>query len=96
MECYAIYKRTPHATVREDLASKLFPECIWCNVEIENENTLIGMGCYRCPSNNKLSDETLFELISNASSEKIMLMEDFNCSELDWRKPETLDDSHPF
>jgi len=25
-----------------------------------------------------------------------MLMGDFNFSELDWRKPETLDDSHPF
>ena len=25
-----------------------------------------------------------------------MLMGDFNFSELDWRKPETLDDSYPF
>ena len=25
-----------------------------------------------------------------------MLMGDFNFSELDWRKPETSDDSHPF
>ena len=43
-----------------------------------------------------LSDESLFELISRASFEKIMLMGDFKFAELDWRKPETLDDSHPF
>ena len=74
---------------------QFFPECIWCDVEIENENTLIGI-CYRCPSSNKLSDESLFELISRASFEKIMLLGDFNFSDLDWRKPEILDDSHPF
>ena len=38
----------------------------------------------------------MFELISKASFDKIMLMGDFNSSELHWRKPETLDDSHPF
>ena len=38
----------------------------------------------------------MFELISRASFEKIMLMGDYNFSELDWRKPETLDDSHSF
>ena len=67
----------------------------WCDVKIENENTLIGI-CYRCPSSNKLSDEALFELISKASCDKIMLLGDFNFSELDWKKPETLDDSHSF
>ena len=30
-----------NATVREDLASIFFPECIWCGVEIEIENKLI-------------------------------------------------------
>ena len=71
------------------------PECIWYDIEIENENTLIAI-CNRCPSSNKLSDESLFELICSASFEKIMLMGDFNFLELDWRKPETLDDLHPF
>ena len=53
-------KSTLNATVSEDHASKISSECIWCDVEIENENTLIRI-CYRCPSSNKLSDETLFE-----------------------------------
>ena len=87
-------KSTLNATVREDLAS-IFAECICCDVEIENENTLIEI-CYRCPFSNKLSDESLFELTSRASFEKIMLMGDFNFSELDWRTPETLDNLHPF
>ena len=80
-------KSTLNATVREDLASVFFPECIWCDVEIENENTLNGI-CYRCPSSNELSDETLFELISKASFEKIMLIGDLNFSALDWKKSE--------
>ena len=86
---------TLNATVREDLIEDNFPECIWCDVIIENEITLIGI-CYRCPSSNKLNDEALFRLISKSSIGNIMLMGDFNFSELDWRKPETLDDSHPF
>ena len=48
---------------------QFFPECIWCDVEIENENALIGI-CYRCPSSNKLSDESLFELSSRANLKK--------------------------
>jgi hypothetical protein len=88
-------KSTLDATVREDLVSEHFPECIWCDVKIENEITLIGI-CYRCPSSNKLSDEALYELISKASFGNVMFMGDFNFSEIDWRKPETLDDSHPF
>ena len=88
-------RSTLDATVREDLGSVYFQECIWCDVKIQNEITLIGI-CYRCPSSNQLSDEALCELISKASFEKIMLMGDFNFSEIDWRKPETLDDSHPF
>ena len=48
-------RSTLNATVREDFGSIFFPEWIWCDVEIENENTLIGI-CYRCPSSNKLSD----------------------------------------
>ena len=63
------------STLIEDMASNFFPECIWYDVEIENENTLIGI-CYRCSSRNKLCDESLFELISKASFEKIMLMGD--------------------
>ena len=59
-------KSALNAAVREDLASIIFPECIWCYVKIENENTLIGI-CYRCTSSNKLSNESLFELISRAS-----------------------------
>src|SRR6266568_4819827 len=88
-------RSTLDATVREDLGSVYFQECIWCDVKIQNEITLIGI-CYRCPSSNQLSDEALCELISKASFEKIMLMGDFNFSEIDWRKSETLDDSHPF
>jgi len=88
-------RSTLNATVREDFDSQIFPECICVMLKLRMKNTLIGI-CFRCPESEKLSDEALFELISKAIVEKIMLMGDFNFSELDWRKPETLDDAHPF
>jgi len=45
-----------------------FPECIWCDVKIENENTLIGI-CYRCPGSEKLTDEAMFEMTNKAKLE---------------------------
>ena len=38
-------RSTLDATVREDLGSVYFPECIWCDVKIQNKITLIGI-CY--------------------------------------------------
>jgi len=88
-------KSTLNATIREDITSDVFQESIWCDVKIENEITTIGI-CYRCPSSNKFSDEALYELICKASVGKLMLMGDFNYSEINWAKPESMDDLHPF
>lgn len=82
-------------TTREDLAEVNFSESIWCDIVIGGEKTVIGV-CYRPPSNNKICDEAMSELITRASREKVLIMGDFNFPELDWAKPETLDDSHPF
>lgn len=38
----------------------------------------------------------MYELITRASGEQVLIMGDFNFPELDWAKTETLDDSHPF
>ena len=82
-------------TAREDLTAANFPESIWCNIEIGGEKTLVGV-CYRPPSSNKMCDDAMYELITRASREHVLIMGDFNFPELDWAKSETLDDSHPF
>ena len=82
-------------TTREDLTEANFPESIWCDIEIGGEKTVVGV-CYRPPPNNKICDEAMYELITRASREKVLIMGDFNLPELDWAKSETLDDSHPF
>jgi hypothetical protein len=80
---------------REDIFDIHFPECIWCDIEISGEKTLIGI-CYRPPDSSKLQDEALNKILSLASKEKLLVMGDFNFPELNWEKPETLDDSHSF
>ena len=81
--------------LREDLESEIFQECIWCDVKIGKEITLIGV-CYRCPNKSKENDEALFDMINKASVGKLMLMGDFNFPVIKWNNPESLDDSHPF
>jgi hypothetical protein len=88
-------KNTINAIVREDYLDQNFPECIWCEIEICKEKTLIGV-CYRPPDYGKIQDEALFKMIGRVSKEQLLLMGDFNFPELNWKLPETLDDSHLF
>ena len=82
-------------SVRDDFIFENFPECIFCDVKIGNEVTLIGI-CYRSPSSRKINDEALFTMITKASQGKLMLMGDFNFSDINWGIPESLNDTHPF
>lgn len=81
--------------VREDLEDKQLPESLWCNIEIGGEKTLVGV-CYRPDGGNKLLDEALYNTLTKASAEKLLIMGDFNFPELHWDKPETLEAAHPF
>jgi hypothetical protein len=72
-----------------------FPESVWCDIEIGGEKTLVGV-CYKPPNSTKIQDEALFNYFRQASKEKVLIMGDFNFAELDWGKPESLDDEHPF
>jgi ribonuclease P/MRP protein subunit RPP40 len=81
--------------LREDFFEINFQECVWCDIVIGREKTLVGL-CYRAPDSSKAQDEALFKMLAAASKEKILVMGDFNFPELNWCKPETLDDSHPF
>jgi ribonucleases P/MRP protein subunit RPP40 len=81
--------------IREELYEQHFPESLWCNISCLGENTLIGV-CYRAPDSKQLSDLALYSLIDRASNDNVVIMGDFNFPELDWSRPETIDESHPF
>lgn len=89
------FKNEFNVTIREDLTEVEFPECIWCNIEFGGEITLVGV-CYRPPANNKISDEAMYKLLTKASRETVLIMGDFNFPELEWERPETIEDSHAF
>ena len=80
--------------MREDFSCSVFPESIWCDLEVGGDKTLVGI-CYR-PNSNKIQDEAMFNLFSKACQEQVLIMGDFSFADLDWSKPETLDDAHPF
>jgi Reverse transcriptase (RNA-dependent DNA polymerase)/Endonuclease-reverse transcriptase len=88
-------KNSWNANARDDLTDANFPESVWCDLKIGEDKTLVGI-CYRPPGNNKIQDEALIKMMGKASEEKLLLMGDFNYPELDWSKPESLDDSHLF
>jgi hypothetical protein len=52
--------------------------------------------CYRTPTSVQMNDEALYSLIDRVSKEEVFIMGDFNFPELDWGKPESICDSHPF
>ena len=52
--------------------------------------------CYRAPDSIEINDEALYSLINRVSKEEVVIMGDFNFPELDWGRPESIEDSHPF
>ena len=81
--------------VRDDIVNSNILECAWCEIVMGGEKSLIGV-CYRSPDSTKEQDEALYQMIGSVDRESVLLMGDFNFPELDWREPDSLDDSHPF
>src|SRR3989441_7267178 len=80
---------------RDDLYEQNFPETVWCNISCNGYNTLVGVR-YRAPNSMQINDEALYSLISRVSEEVVVIMGDFNFPELDWDRPESINDSHRF
>ena len=80
---------------RDDIFEPNFPETIWCNISCNGGNTLVGV-CYRAPNSLQINDEAFYLLINKVSTEEVVIMGDFNFPALDWGRPESIDDSHPF
>jgi hypothetical protein len=51
-------KNSINAVVREDCLDRNFPECMWCDIEVCGEKTLVGV-CYRPPGSKRIQDEAL-------------------------------------
>ena len=61
----------------------LFEESVWCNVKLNNNDTLL-VGCiYRSPNSSKTNNVTLFKVLREVSEKRYshkILMGDFNFS----------------
>ena len=84
-----------NCTHRDEIFEQNFPESIWCNINCNRGNTLVGV-CYRSPDSVEINDEALYSIINRVGTEEVVIMGDFNFPELNWGRPESIDDSHPF
>lgn len=83
------------AVVRDEFDNDKFSECLFITVGNNNNKSLVGV-CYRPPDSLSTDDEGLYEILHKASSEKCVIMGDFNFSELHWDKLNTISDEHSF
>ena len=70
-------------------------ETLFCSIQCNGENTMIGI-CYRPPDTDASSDVEFHSLIDSINSKYLVVMGDFNYSELDWSNDGTIDRSHEF
>ena len=69
-------------------------DTVWVEITLEKEKKMIIGGIYRSPNNSKSNNTLLFETIYTASQlnkDNILLMGDFNCSEINWEDISTTD-----
>ena len=74
-------------------------ETLICSLESDNVGKPVRIGiCYRPPNFQGNSDNALIEKISELcqTNDHIVLMGDFNFSDIDWNCSGTLNQSHPF
>jgi hypothetical protein len=71
------------ASLRTDIKSEQFRECVWCDINCGLEKTLFGI-CYRPPDSKAEDDEGLFQILSSVSNEPVVIMGDFNFPTINW------------
>ena len=59
-------------------------ESVWCNLHIDKGNVLVVGVCYRSPTIEDDELDQLFESIKQASRNQILIMVDFNYSDIHW------------
>ena len=70
-------------------------ETLFCSIQCNGESTMLGI-CYRPPDSTESSDTELYSLLDGINPKYLILMGDFNYSELNWFNDSTIDRSHPF
>ena len=84
-----------HPIHKTDLTELNFPESIWCSINCNGENTLIGV-CYRAPDSSEINDIALYSLLNRVKNQRVVVLGDFNYPEINWNQDDTLDAAHPF
>ena len=92
----AIYVKNDIKIVeRDDLNMPLFPESIWCELISKGDKTLLGV-CYRPPDSSVENNEALYSLINKIGRSNVVIMGDFNYTELRWDNKSKISHEHPF
>ena len=75
------------ASVNEELTHSEFAESLWCNVEVDHQQLLVGL-CYRSPTSTAVNDEKLLLVMENAvlqtTAHRLLIIGDFNFPEIDY------------
>ena len=84
-----------HPIHKTELTESNFPESLWCSINCNGENTLIGV-CYRAPDSAEINDKALYSLLNRVKNQRVVVLGDFNYPEINWSQGDTLDAAHPF
>ena len=76
---------------RYDITNDKYKECLWCDIYIGSQKTLLGV-CYRPPpptakdaqAEQEEKEEGLVSILEKASKETVLIMGDFNFGDIDW------------
>jgi hypothetical protein len=75
------------AKIVEDLTNSNFEESVWCEIVLDDDDSLL-IGCiYRSPSSPNMNNKKLLELLNqacNRNNAQLLVVGDFNFPEIDW------------
>ena len=70
-------------------------ETLFCNINYNGDYTMLGI-CYRPPDSPVNSDYEFYSMLNTLDSKNLIIMGDFNFSELDWSSDSSIDRAHSF
>ena len=77
----------------EFVSKTAYPEQVWCRIPQAIGQDLLVRVCYRTPTSSIYNidlDELLRQLLVEISSQHVLLMGDFNYSDIKWHSPSNL------
>ena len=71
------------ATSNEEMGNTNFKESVWCDINNNGSELLLGV-CYRSPDSDNLNDGALHDLLYTLCDKDVIIFGDFNHRTIDW------------